>query len=188
MDGSVQSIATIFLGDSITQGLNVSAVTHPAVNFGIGKDTSYGLLQRIPQYRSLQSAKQAIISIGVNDIIRMRRKPEEVIANYRAMLDALPAGLKVFISAVLPANDAAYEAAFKPVNEAVLSEQINALNTALKAFADQRGITFVDAGPALRDDSGQLADRFHVGDGLHLSTAGYAAWTDSLRSVLGATD
>ena len=40
IDGNVPNSSVLFIGDSITQGLCVSAVSSPSVNYGIGSDTS----------------------------------------------------------------------------------------------------------------------------------------------------
>jgi len=67
MDGNVPDDSVIFIGDSLTQGLCVSAVACPSVNYGIGNDTTLGVLQRISQYESIQRAKVVVIAIGIND-------------------------------------------------------------------------------------------------------------------------
>ena len=57
MDGLIPEGATIFIGDSITQGLATSAVSNQSVNYGIGSDTTLGVLKRLPYYNSMNSAK-----------------------------------------------------------------------------------------------------------------------------------
>lgn len=49
--------AIYFIGDSQIQGLAVSAVTPLAINYGIGNDTTAGVIKRIPLYNSLNTAK-----------------------------------------------------------------------------------------------------------------------------------
>lgn len=67
MDGNVLTGSVIFFGDSITQGLCVSAVASHSVNYGIGSDTTFGVLERLKYYRSINRADVVVISIGVND-------------------------------------------------------------------------------------------------------------------------
>src|SRR5262245_21550491 len=50
VDGNVPDGSVLFFGDSLVQGLCVVAVTPNAVNFGIGGDTTAGLLDRLPHY------------------------------------------------------------------------------------------------------------------------------------------
>jgi len=70
MDGNVPEGSVIFIGDSITQGLCVSAIASPAVNYGIGSDTTVGILQRLPYYNSIKRASAVVLAIGINDIRR----------------------------------------------------------------------------------------------------------------------
>ena len=67
---SVPDDSVIFIGDSITQGLCVSAVQPNAVNFGIGSDTTTGVLMRIPAYMpALERAKCIVLAIGVKHLM-----------------------------------------------------------------------------------------------------------------------
>ena len=104
IDPNVPSGSAIFIGDSITQGLCVSAVFTPSVNYGIGSDTTLGVLKRIPKYQSLNRASMVILEVGVNDL--KRRKDEEILSNYSSILKLLPSHLSVIISGILPVNEA----------------------------------------------------------------------------------
>ena len=68
MDGNVPNNSVVFIGDSITQGLAVTAVASPSINCGISCDTSYGVLKRIRRYKSIENASAVVIAIGVNDM------------------------------------------------------------------------------------------------------------------------
>jgi hypothetical protein len=61
MDGNIPSGAVIFIGDSITQGLAVSAVYPKSVNYGIGSDTTIGVIKRLSDYKSLSRARAIVI-------------------------------------------------------------------------------------------------------------------------------
>lgn len=68
MDGSIPDGAVIFIGDSITQGLATSAISHAGVNLGIGLDTTAGVLNRLQFYKSIDRSKAVVLAIGVNDL------------------------------------------------------------------------------------------------------------------------
>ena len=52
-DHRVPQGAIIFIGDNITENLDVSVISPKAVNLGISKDTTVGVLKRVPLYDSL---------------------------------------------------------------------------------------------------------------------------------------
>lgn len=68
MDASVPAGATIFLGDSITQGLATAAVAPYSINYGIGSATTSELLSNLPSYKSLERATAVFLMIGINDL------------------------------------------------------------------------------------------------------------------------
>jgi len=96
IDSNVPSGSAIFIGDSITQGLCVSAVFTPSVNYGIGSDTTLGVLKRLPKYESLNRASMVILEVGINDL--KRRKDEEILSNYSSILKLIPSHMPVIIS------------------------------------------------------------------------------------------
>lgn len=176
MDGSVAAGSVIFLGDSITQGLNVAAVTHPAINYGIGMDTTEGLLQRIPQYQSLSRASKIVLNIGINDLIRTNRSNSKILETYKLILEALPEDIPVLVHGIFPVDGRLGFAGF--------NTRINALNEGIKALADNQGFAYSALGEQFKDGSGNLQPTLHNGDGLHLSTTGYRLWIKALSSDL----
>lgn len=165
-----------FIGDSFVQGLCVSAIAHPAINFGIGGDTSFGVRKRIPQYPSLKQARAVVLAFGFNDL--WFRSDEEIVTNYRQALAELPQGMPVLVTALFPVNET--EA---PSLEG-MNARIRTLNTKLgKLCAETPYCAFVDIGDQLRDTTGQLAHRYHDGDGLHLNSTGNAIWIAAIRPL-----
>jgi lysophospholipase L1-like esterase len=178
IDPQIPDEAVIFIGDSITEGLCVSAVTTPAVNFGIGNDTTLGALERMGAYTSLARVRAVVLAIGVNDL--QRRSNEEILANYQRILELIPAQTTVVVSGVLPLGE---EALRKRVGSE--THRLKNLNEQLLLLARNRAATtFVDAGPELADSSGFLRGNYHEGDGVHLSPEGYAVWVKALQEGL----
>lgn len=180
MDGSVANGSVIFLGDSLTQGLNVAAVSTtqadstPAINYGIGMDTTLGLLTRVPQYSSLKNASQIVICIGINDLIRTTRSDAEILENYQRILEALPNDVPVLIQTLFPVDERVGMHGF--------NTRIRALNSALAQLAEREGHGFLDVHRAVVGEDGNLKAALHTGDGVHLSTAGYAVWIEMLKT------
>ena len=174
LDGSIAEGAVIFLGDSITQGLNVSAVTHPAINYGIGMDTTYGLINRIPKYSSLAKASQIVIAIGVNDLIRTHRDNDAVLNNFRKVFELLPEGIPVIVQALLPVDE---RVTLKGFNQRVIQ-----VNNRLELLATSNNAKFINMANDLTNEQGNLKSKYHIGDGLHLSSLAYNVWIDRLKT------
>lgn len=180
LDGSVEAGSVVFLGDSLTQGLNVAAVTHQAINYGIGMDTSLGLLKRVTQYQSLEKASTIIVAIGINDLIRVKRSPANILQHYQSILDSLPATANVIMQAVFPVDER--------ISLTGTNAQIKQLNESLQALATQQGHTFINLKGQFTDNSDNLKQALHIGDGLHLSTEGYALWIKTLRQLIAGSE
>lgn len=181
LDGSVEAGSVIFLGDSLTQGLNVAAVTDRAINYGIGMDTSLGLLQRIPQYKSLTKASTVVIAIGINDLIRVKRSPYNILKNYQQILN--------IVTSVNTEAAIVLQAVF-PVDERVglvgTNEKIIEINSRLQSLAKTNGYEFVNLYPLFVGNQGNLKQKLHVGDGLHLSSEGYRLWIQALKQRISS--
>jgi lysophospholipase L1-like esterase len=176
MDGNVPDGSVIFIGDSITQGLCVSAVAPLSVNYGIGGDTTVGVLNRLSIYQSMNRASVIVMAIGINDMAR--RSNEEILKNYALITDKLPAATPVIFSAVLPLDDEIH-----PWDDT--NPRIKALNAGLKAFCETSSrLHYLDIGNLLVDKKGNLADEYHDGDGVHLNAKSNAIWIAELRKKI----
>jgi lysophospholipase L1-like esterase len=176
MEASIPDGSIIFIGDSMTQDLSVFSVTEKGVNFGIGGDTTVGVLKRIDRYEILRRAGAVVMAIGINDI--PRRENEEIIENYKKIVGKLPKDVPIFFSSILPVDE---KAAKRHQNN-----RINELNRALNVICGEYGnVTYIDTGAGLKDyPSGSLKSEFHKGDGLHLNETGYKQWVTALRGFL----
>ncbi|GAB2923861.1 GDSL-type esterase/lipase family protein [Rheinheimera gaetbuli] len=180
MDGNVPQGAVIFIGDSLIQGLYVSVIAYPSVNYGIGGDTTEGVRHRLAAYSSINSASAVVLAIGINDM--KQRSNEEILENYRAIIGQIPKAVPIVISAILPIDEEA-----RDQWQGMRLLRIKEVNSGLKAFAKINDhIYFVDAGSKLIDSSGNLADQYHIGDGLHLNALGNDVWINILRDALNA--
>ncbi len=175
-DGSVPAGGVLFVGDSITRSLHCPSIAANSFNLGIGSDTTDGVVMRIGQYKSLDEAAAVVFAIGTVDL-RLNRAPEAILADYREALAAVGPAVKVVIVGVLPGDDR--------IGGAKVNDRIVALNGRLRTLAAGReNCVYVDLWDSLVDSTGNLAPDYHVGDGLHLSTAGYAIMIDALREAL----
>ena len=175
--GTVPKGAVLFIGDSITHQLFVEDVTENAINYGIGGDTTVGVLARLGAYnKPVTEASAVVLAIGVNDM--NRRSVGETVANYSLILDQIPS-TPVLVSSILPVDETGGR--FSGYNKRILL-----LNNSLVELAAQRNnVTFIDNQTLFDQDAdGQLDSDLHRGDGIHLSPAGLKVWASSLRSAL----
>ncbi len=176
MDGQVPDGAVVFIGDSLTQSLAVSNISPNAFNYGIGSDTTLGVLQRLEVYRSLARAETVVLAIGVNDL--KRRDPDAIIENYQSILQRLPKQAAVVISALHPVDE-------KMRSSLQTNRRIQQVNQGLRKLADASATrAYCDITPQLAGADGNLKPAYHVGDGIHLSAAGYALWTAGLKAAI----
>lgn len=175
IDGCVPNGAIIFIGDSITQGLCVTAISGNGINFGIGGDTTVGVLQRIKKYKSLNQAKAIVLAIGVNDM--MGRKNAEILNNYKKIIYEMPKNIPLILSAVFPVDENIFKLK--------LNERIVELNEDIKELCSKRdNCYFINSGVALVDNKGNLEHKYHIGDGIHLNANGYHIWIQELKKIL----
>ena len=166
-DAHARPGALVFLGDSIVRDLDTSSMARHTLNLAIPGDTTAGLLARVGAYRSVRTARGVVLGVGVNDLYY--RPIPEAVANYRAILDEVPAGTPVLVLAALPVDERA-QPAFR-------NADVRRLDGALEALCGERpGCRFVDPSPRLVDGTGNLAPADHVGDGVHLSALGHDAY------------
>lgn len=179
IDGNVPSASVIFIGDSMFQGLSVTAVANPSVNYGIGGDTTFGILQRLPNYHSVDNAKAVVLAVGHNDM-RLRSNAE-IFVNCKTISKKIHPDVPIFFCAVLPIDIMAQNN-WSDVSQ----DRIQALNAVLENWAKEKtNVTFVNISEELTDTQGNLADKYHIGDGVHLNTSGNEILIRRLRGALG---
>jgi lysophospholipase L1-like esterase len=179
IDANVESGAILFIGDSHIQGLCVSCVTDKAVNFGIGEDTTTGVYSRLPFYQSLYHSSAIVFEIGINDLLQ--KNVDQIIPNYKYIITAVPMQTSIIFSAVLPIDSEFANKRFRRNNK------IRLLNQGIKSMCNQHSnCTYIDSSKKLTDDHGELKNQYHIGDGLHLSAAGYKLWISDLRKAVNS--
>jgi lysophospholipase L1-like esterase len=175
MDKNLTANKTIFIGDSHVQGLAVIEVSSMSVNFGIGKDTTDGLTDRISDYDSILSAKTIVIAIGINDL--QHKSVKETVIGFRKLLRQLPNDSLVLVNGVFVIDEEKFQGQ-------ISNKDILLLNTELKRIVNKRSNSyFLDINPQLAYD-GQLIEEYHIGDGIHLSEKGYHIWIKALTQTL----
>jgi lysophospholipase L1-like esterase len=177
--------AVVFFGDSLTVGLATSNVAARSENFGIDGDSIDWLLLRLPRY-DLIGTKAIVIEIGINNWLQEGHSGFDGFANkYRTLLGSLPQSVPIVAVAILPVNShaaALIKGRWFPGDIRQANHQI----------ADQcrqvSNCRYLDSSILLADQSGKLKPKYDSGDGVHLSTTGYAAWSALLINSLERID
>lgn len=169
----IQKSDIIFLGDSITSGAQWHTLfpALPVRNFGIGGDTTAGVLARINPIL-LGRPEKVLLLIGTNDIGN-RTPTAEIVANYRAIIDKFAENAPstiLLIQSVLP-------------RQAQYRGQVEQVNQSLRLLAKEYGISYIDLYSSFVDSNGELQELL-TEDKLHLTGEGYERWREILKPYL----
>jgi lysophospholipase L1-like esterase len=159
----------LFIGDSITEGAPLWAMFPglPSANYGIGWDTTDGLLLRLDQVRR-NVAERAFILIGTNDL-GYQHSARHIASNIQSIVaELLPdmPGTEFYVISILPRD---------PQFIAILAEA----NKLLRDEAEDGNYVFLDLASRMMAADGSLREELTY-DSLHLNVHGYAVWARAL--------
>ena len=169
----------IFVGNSITDGAEVQELFGMAnvKNRGITSDVINGVSKRI-DVTMAGHPKKLFLLIGANDISH-NLTADQVATRYEELVKKirqLSPNTKVYLQSILPINND-----FGRYKTMIGKEKvIKALNPKIKAIAERNGCTYIDLTPAMQDPKTGKLKRAYTNDGLHLTGAGYKAWSGVL--------
>lgn len=167
--------SVLFVGASGIQGMNLQRLGGKGLNFGIGGDTTEGLLRRLPSYTSLKTAKAIVISIGFNDF--KHGLEHRTIQNIEAILSNLPIGLPVVVCSIGEVSE----------RKQIQGEnaRIHDLNSKLQAVVEERAnVRFLDVTALLTQSYGRTKEDYLEDDGVHLNLLGRRVLLDAIVSAL----
>ena len=180
------NIDLLFVGDSITDGWrrgglevwNKYFAPLKAANFGIGGDTTQGVLWRM-QNGELEGfkAKLIVLMLGTNNI---NRNPNADIAEGDRLIveefKKRQPQAKVLILGVFPRG-------VEPAN--AFRSSIKEINGMLAKLADNRQVFYMDIGEKFLTPDGTLTAEI-MPDALHPNLAGYQIWADAITERVNA--
>lgn len=170
----------VFLGNSITDGGEFAELFGmPNIkNRGISADVISGVDKRLGQV--LQNPpKKIFLLIGINDVSH-KLSASRIAADYAKLIRRIRTeapNTKLYVQSVMPINND-----FKRYRNLIGTEKtVKEVNAKIKAEAEKQGATYIDLWPALADSRTEKLKREYTNDGLHLTGAGYRAWTELIR-------
>ncbi|HJP85508.1 MAG TPA: SGNH/GDSL hydrolase family protein [Gemmatimonadaceae bacterium] len=163
----------VFMGNSITEGWGQYFPTmfagKPYIDRGISGQTTPQMLVRFRQDVVALQPKVVVILAGINDIAGNTGPStlEMIEDNLASMTEIAQAnGIRVVLSAVLPAIDFPWRPGLEPAPKVI------ALNKWIKDFAAKRGAVYLDYHSAMTDANGGMRAGL-ASDGVHPTEAGY---------------
>ena len=184
LESGENSVNTVFIGDSITEGWSdyfpEFFQENPFINRGIGGQTTPQMLVRFRQDVIEHQPKVVVILAGTNDIAGNTPFIDlaTVAGNIFSMVEIAKCnGVKVIICSVLPA--AIYPWA-PGKNPDVL---IPVLNQLLKDYAKQNQVEYLDYFNAMTNGKNGMQKQF-TNDGVHVTKEGYQIMINMVKKVI----
>jgi lysophospholipase L1-like esterase len=170
--------AIIFLGNSITAGGEwAELLNNPTVlNRGIPGDHCDGMRERLDEVLRHRPSKIYLMA-GINDLAFI--SPSQTWPKYERLVNEIltkSPSTKLYLQSVLPVNNIVSPTA-------VDNEDVQALNTKIKEFAQAKKLDYVDVHSLLKDLDGNL-DAAYTLDGIHINGAAYLKWASLLKATL----
>lgn len=179
---------TLFIGDSITQGIklyklldNVTILANNNMSISSaagGKIKIDGSSVSIADTIVAKKPSKVFILIGSNDVSWMSQ--DTFISDYGKLIDlvAQKAPAKnIVVQSVFPVS-----AALQTKKPAYSNSKINAVNAALKNLCAQKGVVYADIASALKSKDGNLDSSLSNG-GVNIKRKGYMIWLNALAAA-----
>lgn len=175
----------VFIGNSITEGW---VKAHPEffkvnnfVGRGISGQTSYQILLRFREDVVALNPEIVVINAGTNDIAENNHFYNErrTLGNIISMAEIAGSnGIKVALSSVLPAARIHWNNKVGDV-----AEKVKSLNEKIKAYADEKGLLYIDYYSALIGENAAMKPEYS-GDGIHPTPEGYDVMESVVKTLL----
>lgn len=183
-----------FLGDSITQGLELYDTGLPNAHYcaykGVGPSAVVNGTtckrtdgtEEIPLEALAASAPKAVYILLGTNVLTRDADYASFLAYYGAMLDQLRTLLPeaaLYVQSVTPVRPEVRE---EENHDGMYRERFRQVNNELAALALEKGCYFLDLWEVLADENGDLLEAYAQPDGYHLKPEGYEAWVQYLRT------
>ena len=184
LESGENSVNTVFIGDSITEGWSdyfpEFFQENPFINRGIGGQTTPQILVRFRQDVIEHQPKVVVILAGTNDIAGNTPFIDlaTVAGNIFSMAEIAKCnGIKVIICSVLPAAIYPWAPGKHP------DVLIPVLNQLLKDYAKQNQVEYLDYFNAMTNGKNGMQKQF-TNDGVHVTKEGYQIMINMVKKVI----
>ncbi len=186
---------SMFIGDSITQGLalyadsgkTLAGIATVCAYKGTGPkqilENNVGKLPdgtEVPMWEDITAKAPLNIYVMIGTNAMVGQTDEALLKYYGDLLDALRVqfpNIPVYVQSITPVTAAT--AAKRPN---LSNDRIRLLNNAICQLTAQRGMYYVNLHEVFEDEQGALKEEYAYSDGIHLTPDGYALWVDYLST------
>ena len=177
-NGYLQNVDIAFIGDSLTEGYDLSKyyTDKVVVNRGIGGDRTGGVIDRLKVSLYDISPKVIVLLIGGNNILA-GHQIQTIIDDIETILSNIKQNLpqsEVVVQSLYPMG-----LVFNQNNNTVKQ-----LNASIKTVAENFSYTYVDMYTPLADIKTGDYKSEYTSDGLHLTESGYNKVTETLLPII----
>ena len=177
----------VFLGDSITEGYDLSKYygDRPIVNSGISGYKTTDILNNMDKMVYRYNPSKVFILIGINDL-NLDIEIEDVILNIENIVTRIKEKrpyAEIYLESVYPINNSNDTKINHDMVGIRSNEDVVKVNDGLKQISKDKGITYIDIYSLLLDDSGNLKSEYTT-EGLHISDEGYEVITEELKKYI----
>ncbi len=169
----------VFAGDSLVADGPWAEMYSEIHNRGIGGDTVMGVLGRLDEILESRP-RRLILLLGANDLAAAV-PDDQYLRHYRMLLERVrreSPSTEITVLGVMPVSRSF------PISPPYDNARVVETNRRLKGLvAEFPGVRFLDLGPILADDSGELRREYST-DGMHISIEGYLALREALRGAV----
>lgn len=183
-----------FLGDSLTQGMQIYDTGLPNANFcaykGVGPNAvvngttckrSDGVEEVPMEALAAQQPKVLYVLLGTN-VLGRDGDYANFLTYYRLMLDMIHQQLPdtiVYVQSITPVRP---EVSAEERHAGLNRDRLCRINDELAAIALEKNCYFLNLWEALADENGDLKAEYAQPDGYHLKPEGYTAWVEYLST------
>ena len=171
-EGLTEPVDIVFLGDSLTDGYDVSHFypEYKVLNRGIAGDTTVGLEKRLKISLYDVKPKVAVMLIGANNMDSMLENYEEILIGFK---ENVPNTKIILLSLTSMSGEWGRKNQLAAYN-----------NVQIKMLANKYGYEYVDLYSALLNlETGEIYDEYTT-DGGHLTEKGYEVLTKQITPVV----
>ncbi len=181
-----------FIGDSLTQGLQLYDTGLPNANYcayrSVGPQTfvngttvkDVNGVEQIPLDALVASApEQVYIMLGTNSLTS-NGDHSSFLAYYGQLIDMIKELLphvEIYVQSIPPVRPEV--SATKP---GLYRERLHMINDELAALAISKDCYYINLWEVLADENGDFIAEYAAGDGIHMNPDGYAVWVEYLRT------
>jgi lysophospholipase L1-like esterase len=184
----------VFLGDSITQGMEIYDTGLPNATYcaykGVGPNAVVAGstckrvdgTEEVPlEALAAANPKAVYILLGTNVLTR-DTELTSFLAYYSLMLDQIKELLpdaNIYVQSITPVRPEVCE---DENHDGMYTERFVRANNELAALALEKGCYFLDLWSFLADENGDLLEEYAQPDGYHIKPEGYTLWVEYLRT------